>query len=169
MNCGAKSVSMATCAFEPLPILEGDDVVTKRSFALLAALSLPWSGAVAQSAEPTLQGTWKYLRNFTFVQVDADNRAYQCRIMPDLHVLFSTGQIAESGAIEWSPVRFFSLYGKEFVPSGMDWGSGTIELRNRVMFLTAPTASGTTTERMEFDKVPELPTMCIHYQSVAFE
>jgi hypothetical protein len=116
-----------------------------------------------------LQGTWKYLRNFTFVQIDAQNRAYQCRIMPDLHVLFSTGQITESGAIEWSPVRFFSLYGKEFVPSGMDWGTGAVELRNRVMFLTAPTASGTTTERMEFDKVPELPTMCIHYLTLAFE
>lgn len=141
----------------------------KTSCVLWAALSLPWSGAVAQSAEPTLQGTWKYLRNFTFVQVDAENRVYQCRIMPDLHVLFATGQIAESGVVEWSPVRFFSLYGKEFTPSGMDWGSGTIELRNRVMFLTAPTASGTTTERMEFDKVPELPTMCTHYQAAAFE
>jgi hypothetical protein len=160
---------MANCVVEPLHILEGDHVVKKTSIALLAALSLPWSAAQAQSAEPTLQGTWKYLRNFTFVQVDAQNRVYQCRIMPDLHVLFATGQIAASGAIQWTPVRFFSLYGKEFVPSGMDWGSGTIELRNRVMFLTAPTASGTSTERMEFDKVPELPTMCIHYQAIAFE
>jgi len=51
----------------------------------------------------------------------------------------------------------------------MDWGSGSIELRNRVMFLTALTLSGTSTERMEFDKVPELPTMCSHYQAIAFE
>jgi len=160
---------MAPCVIDTAPDLEGDNIVKKSIYVLLAALLLPWSGALAQSTEPVLQGTWKYLRNFTFVQIDAQNRAYQCRIMPDLHVLFSTGQITESGAIEWSPVRFFSLYGKEFVPSGMDWGSGTIELRNRVMFLTAPTASGTATERMEFDKVPELPTMCIHYQAVAFE
>lgn len=132
-------------------------------------LAMAASTAVAQPSEPTLQGTWKYLRNFTFVQVDARNRVYQCRIMPDLHVLFSTGLIADAGQIEWSPVRFFSLYGKEFVPSGMDWGSGTIELRNRVMFLTAPTLSGTSTERMEFDKVPELPTMCSYYLETAFE
>lgn len=139
------------------------------AFVLAAALGLAGSNVLAQSSEPTLQGTWKYLRNFTFVQVDAQSRVYQCRIMPDLHVLFSTGQIAEGGLIEWSPVRFFSLYGREFVPSGMDWGSGTIELRNRVMFLTGPTLSGSATERMEFDKVPELPTMCTHYQSIAFE
>ena len=141
----------------------------KSIYVLLAALLLPWSGALAQSTEPVLQGTWKYLRNFTFVQIDAQNRAYQCRIMPDLHVLFSTGQISDAGAVEWAPVRFFSLYGKEFVPSGMDWGTAAVELRNRVMFLTAPTASGTTVERMEFDKVPELPTMCIHYLTMAFE
>ena len=139
------------------------------AFALTLVMSLAGSAAVAQSPEPTLQGTWKYLRNFTFVQVDEQNRVYQCRIMPDLHVLVSTGQIAEAGLIEWSPVRFFNLYGREFVPSGMDWGSGTIELRNRVMFLTAPTLSGTATERMEFDKVPELPTMCTHYQAIAFD
>jgi len=148
---------------------QGENAVRMTAFALLAAMSLMGSAAVAQSSEPTLQGTWKYLRNFTFVQVDAQNRVYQCRIMPDLHVLFATGQIAEAGQIEWSPVRFFSLYGREFVPSGMDWGSGSIELRNRVMFLTALTLSGTSTERMEFDKVPELPTMCSHYQAIAFE
>ncbi len=86
-----------------------------------------------------------------------------------LHVLFSTGEISDSGAVEWTPVRFFSLYGKEFVPSGMNWGTGNIELRNRVMFLTAPSASGASAERMEFDKVPELPTMCTHYLAMAFE
>lgn len=137
--------------------------------ALLTAWSLSSASALAQSSAPTLQGTWKYLRNFTFVQVDEDNRVYQCRIMPDLHVVFATGQIAEGGGIQWTPVRFFSLYGKEFVPSGMDWGAGTIELRNRVMFLTAATPSGVGTERMEFDKVPELPVMCTHYLATAFE
>jgi len=160
---------MAPCVIELEPDLEGDNIVKKSIYVMLAALLLPWSGALAQSTEPVLQGAWKYLRNFTFVQIDAQNRAYQCRIMPDLHVLFSTGQISDSGAVEWAPVRFFSLYGKEFVPSGMDWGTGAVELRNRVMFLTAPTASGTTVERMEFDKVPELPTMCIHYLTMAFE
>jgi len=148
---------------------QGETAMRTTSIALTLVLSFAGSAALAQSSEPTLQGTWKYLRNFTFVEVDAQSRVYQCRIMPDLHVLFSTGQIAQSGQIEWSPVRFFSLYGKEFVPSGMDWGSGTIELRNRVMFLTAATLTGTSTERMEFDKVPELPTMCTHYRAIAFE
>lgn len=139
------------------------------SFTLAIAMSLVCSGVSSQSAEPILQGTWKYLRNFTFVQVDEQNRVYQCRIMPDLHVLLATGQIEDGGVIQWTPVRFFSLFGKEFVPSGMDWGRNTIELRDRVMFLTVPTLQTQNSERMEFDKVPELPTMCIHYQSIAFE
>jgi hypothetical protein len=143
--------------------------VNYKAIALLVAWSLSCASALAQSSAPTLLGTWKYLRNFTFVQVDENNRVYQCRIMPDLHVVFSTGQIGEGGAIDWTPVRFFSLYGKEFSPSGMEWGTGTIELRNRVMFLTAATPSGVGTERLEFDKVPELPVMCTYYQALAFE
>ena len=141
----------------------------KISTGFALTMSLMCSGAWAQTSAPTLVGTWKYLRNFTFVQVDEQNRAYQCRIMPDLHVLVATGTIEDGGVIQWTPVRFFSLYGKEFVPSGMDWGRNTIELRNRVMFLTVPTQSTQNAERMEFDKVPELPTMCTHYQSIAFE
>jgi len=148
---------------------QGEVAVRKTVSALGLAMALAASATLAQTPEPTLQGTWKYLRNFTFVQVDDRNRVYQCRIMPDLHVLFSTGVIADAGQIQWSPVRFFSLYGKEFVPSGMDWGSASIELRNRVMFLTMPTLSGAGTERMEFDKVPELPTMCTYYLATAFE
>lgn len=140
-----------------------------KALVLLTVWSLCSASAMAQTSAPTLQGTWKYLRNFTFVQVDENNRVYQCRIMPDLHVLFSTGLIGDGGAIEWTPVRFFSLYGKEFVPSGMDWGTGTIELRNRVMFLTALTPSGQGTERLEFDKVPELPVMCTYYLETAFD
>jgi hypothetical protein len=154
---------------ECVPKIRGVVDVNRKALALLSVCSLFCTTAMAQSNAPTLQGTWKYLRNFTYVQVDERNRVFQCRIMPDLHVLFSTGQISDGGAVVWTPVRFFSLYGKEFVPSGMDWGTGAIELRNRVMFLTAATPSGSGTERLEFDKVPELPVMCAYYLETAFE
>lgn len=122
----------------------------------------------AQTADPFLVGSWKYLRTFQYVHVDEQDRVFQCRISPDLHVFFATGRYQEGGVIEWEVPRFFSLYGQE-VASGQDWGTSTMELRTRVMFLTMPTASGLSTERLEFDKVPVLPTICAHYLALAFE
>ncbi len=131
--------------------------------ALGALLLMTSLHASAQNAAPGLVGNWKYLRNFTFVHLDAQDRMFQCRVMPDLNVFVATGQLAEAGAVQWNPVRFFSLYGQEVSPSGQDWGANTIELRNLVMWLTVPSAYGQSTERMEFDKVPQLPTICAHY------
>ncbi|MDP1930994.1 MAG: hypothetical protein Q8L60_06030 [Gammaproteobacteria bacterium] len=124
--------------------------------------------ASAQVAEPFLVGSWKYLRTFHYVHIDEQDRVFQCRISPDLHVVFSTGKYQEGGVIDWEVPRFFSLYGTE-MPSGQVWGRNTMELRVRVMFLTVPTVSGQSTERLEFDKVPVLPTICAHYLAIAFE
>lgn len=132
---------------------------------LLAMLAMP---ASAQSPEAGLQGTWKYLRNFTYVNIDERGRVFQCRILPDLNLFISTGQIGAASEVQWQPVRFFSLYGKEVSPSGQDWGRATIELRALVMFLT-PAEPGPGLQRMEFDKVPQLPTLCAHYLQVSFE
>lgn len=131
-------------------------------------LSLFGCNASAQIADPFLVGSWKYLRTFQYVHVDEQDKVFQCQISPDLHVFFSTGTYQEGGVIEWEVPRFFSLYGQE-MPSGRDWGTSTMELRTRVMFLTMPTASGQSTERLEFDKVPVLPTICAHYLALAFE
>lgn len=132
---------------------------------LLAALVAP---AHAQSPETGLLGTWKYLRNFTYVNVDEQGRIFQCRILPDLNLFIGTGQIAADSEVQWQPVRFFSLYGKEVSPSGQDWGRDTIELRRLVMFLS-PIDAGPSAQRMEFDKVPQLPTLCAHYLEMSFE
>lgn len=131
----------------------------------LCVLTLPVS---AQHADPGLQASWKYLRNFTFVHVDERDRIFQCRIVPELHVFFATGVIAEGGQVAWDPVRFFTLYGEEYSPSGQDWGVNTIELRGRVMFLTLPPVNGREPERMEFDRVSRLPTLCEHYLNIAW-
>ena len=103
------------------------------------------------------------------MHVDDQDRIFQCRIVPELHVFFSTGVIAAQGQVTWDTVRFFTLYGEEYSPSGQDWGVNTIELRGRVMFLTLPPVSGRDPERMEFDMVPKLPTICEHYLSLAWE
>lgn len=131
-------------------------------------LGLLGCNASAQLADPVLVGSWKYLRSFQYVHVDEQDRVFQCRISPDLHVFFAVGKYQEGGVIEWEVPRFFSLYGQE-VASGQDWGTSTMELRSRVMFLTMPTSSGLATERLEFDKVPVLPTICAHYLAIAFE
>lgn len=117
----------------------------------------------AQSVDSGLQGSWKYLRNFTYVHVDERDRIFQCRILPDLNVLTATASIKEDGAVAWEPVRFFSLYGQELSPSYQDWGRNRIELRNRIMFLNVLAASGEALESMEFDHVPQLPTLCAYY------
>ena len=130
-------------------------------------LTLQALPASAQSLESGLIGTWKYLRNFTYVNVDEQGRIFQCRILPDLNVLISTGQIATDSLVQWQPVRFFSLYGKEVSPSGQDWGRDTIELRRLVMFLN-PVDPGPLSQRMEFDRVPQLPTLCEHYLAISF-
>jgi len=130
-------------------------------------LTLQAMPASAQSLESGLIGTWKYLRNFTYVNVDEQGRIFQCRILPDLNVLISTGQIATDSLVQWQPVRFFSLYGKEVSPSGQDWGRDTIELRRLVMFLN-PVDPGPLSQRMEFDRVPQLPTLCEHYLAISF-
>ncbi len=135
-----------------------------RSLALLlAVLALP---ASAQSPEAGLVGTWKYLRNFTYVNVDDRGRVFQCRILPDLNLFISTGQITSNSEVLWQPVRFFSLYGQEVSPSGQDWGLDTIELRRLVMFLN-PVDPGPRGQPMEFDKVPQLPTLCAHYLALS--
>ena len=144
------------------------DQLTGRIWAaalLLALLAMP---ASAQSVEPGLLGTWKYLRNFTYVNVDEQGRIFQCRILPDLNLFISTGQIASNSEVQWRPVRFFSLYGREVSPSGQDWGRDTIELRRLVMFLN-PIDPGPLSTRMEFDRVPQLPTLCAHYLAMSFE
>lgn len=132
---------------------------------LLTLLAMP---ASAQSVEPGLLGSWKYLRTFTYVNVDEQGRIFQCRILPDLNLFISTGQIAANSEVQWQPVRFFSLYGQEVSPSGQDWGRDTIELRRLVMFLS-PVDPGPLSQRMEFDKVPQLPTLCAHYLAMSFE
>lgn len=138
--------------------------------AILGSLTLGAiaTNATAQVAPTGLVGNWKYLRSFQFVHVDEQDRVFQCRISPDLHVVFGIGKYQDGGVIEWEVPRFFSLYGQE-VASGQDWGSSTMELRTRVMFLTMPSASGNSTERLEFDRVPTLPTICAHYLELAFE
>jgi hypothetical protein len=132
---------------------------------LFALLAMP---ASAQSPEAGLVGTWKYLRNFTYVNIDERGRIFQCRILPDLNLFTSTGQIAADSEVQWEPVRFFSLYGKEVSQSGQDWGRDTVELRRLVMFLN-PLDPGPMSQRMEFDKVPQLPTLCAHYLAMSFE
>ncbi len=130
---------------------------------LLAVLS---ANTMAQEFEEGLVGTWKYLRNFTYVNVDANANVFQCRILPDLNLYLATGAITEGGQVNWDPVRFFSLYGEEVSPSGQDWGEGEIELRTRIMFLSGQNATATGIERREFDKVANLPTICAHYLSM---
>lgn len=132
---------------------------------LVALLGMP---ASAQSPEVGLLGAWKYLRNFTYVNVDEQGRIFQCRILPDLNLFISTGKIAAGSVVQWQPVRFFSLYGQEVSPSGQDWGRDTIELRRQVMFLS-PVDPRPLSQRMEFDKVPQLPTLCAHYLAMSFE
>lgn len=124
---------------------------------------------IAQSVNPGLLGSWKYLRNFTYVSVDAQDRIFQCRILPDLNVYFAGGKIDDLGVVTWGPVRFFSLYGAEVAPSGQEWSEGAIELRTQVMFLTGPGPNSLSNARREFDRVPSLPTICGHYLSIALD
>ena len=131
-------------------------------------MSLQAMPARAQNFEPGLVGAWKYLRNFTYVNVDEQGRVFQCRILPDLNLFISTAQIAQNSEVLWEPVRFFSLYGQEVSPSGQDWGLDTMELRRLVMFLN-PVDPGPRAQRMEFDRVPQLPTLCAHYLALSFE
>ncbi len=140
----------------------------RQSFTLAVLLALLAPSASAQTPEAGLIGTWKYLRNFTYVDVDAQGRVFQCRILPDLNLFISTAQIASNAEVLWEPVRFFSLYGREVSPSGQDWGLDTIELRRLVMFLN-PVDPGPGVQRMEFDKVPQLPTLCAHYLALSRE
>ncbi len=138
-----------------------------RRLTKVALLCLLCANASGQGAEQGLQGTWKYLRAFNYVHVDEQDRLFQCRVDTDLNVQFATATYQSGGTIEWSPVRFFGLYGQE-VPSGREWGTNTIELKSRIMFLTASAANGQGTVREEYDKVATLPTICEHYRRLAF-
>ncbi|MDO9316695.1 MAG: hypothetical protein Q7V56_00655 [Gammaproteobacteria bacterium] len=139
-----------------------------RSVIQAGLLCLLCAEASGQTAEQGLLGSWKYLRAFNYVHVDERDRVFQCRLDTDLNVQFATAIYQAGGVIEWTPVRFFSLYGQE-VPSGREWGTNTIELRSRIMFLTVPAANGQGTAREEYDKVATLPTICEHYRQMAFE
>ncbi len=132
-------------------------------------LGLLCVGVPSQAAEQSAQGTWKYLRAFNFVHVDAENRVFQCRFDTDFNVQFATALYQSDGSIEWTPVRFFSLYGQEVVIPDRGWGINTMEVRARIMFLTVPRTNGDGTERQEYDKVATLPTICEHYRQIAFE
>lgn len=139
-----------------------------RRLTQFALLCLVCANASGQVAEQGLQGTWKYLRAFNYVHVDDQDRLFQCRVDTDLNVQFATALYQADGTVEWSPVRFFGLYGQE-VPSGREWGTNIIELRSRIMFLTVPATNGQGTAREEYDKVATLPTICEHYRRLAFE
>lgn len=146
---------------------EGIEMMKKLTLACL--LSLAGADVNAQLAEQGLQGSWKFLQSFTYVHVDEQDRVFQCRIDSDMNVRFATSVYQAGGAIEWSPVRFFSLYGREVVPSGTEWGMNTMELRTRIMFLDGTSTDAQSLDRMEFDKVATLPTLCEHYRQIAFE
>lgn len=131
-------------------------------------LALCSAGIMAQNTDTGLRGTWKFLSNFTYVHIDDQDRAFQCRVGLDLNVYIATGLLSE-GFVNWQPARFFSLYGREVTPSGQDWGQNSIELRTRIMFMTAPSPSGQSMIRMEFDRLPQLPTICSHYLAMVFD
>lgn len=133
--------------------------------ALLAVLALP---VAAQDIKSQMQGTWKYLGAWSFVDVDDQGRAYQCRLDQDTNVFFATGNVEVDGSILWSRPRFFSLYGKEVTLTNEDWGRSQAEIRGRVMFLSGPPTLWQNGTRLEYDRVPELPTLCVHYRSIAF-
>ncbi|MES3007651.1 MAG: hypothetical protein V4751_07765 [Pseudomonadota bacterium] len=140
-----------------------------RKLIQIGLLCLMSVDAQSQAAEPGPQGTWKYLRAFNFVHVDAQDRVFQCRFDTDFNVQFATARYQAGGSIEWTPVRFFSLYGQEVVIPDRNWGINTMEVRARIMFLTVPKLNGEGTERQEYDKVATLPTICEHYRQIAFE
>ena len=132
---------------------------------ILALLSV---SASAQDIAQQMQGTWKYLGAYSFVDVDEQGRAYQCRLDRDTNVFFATGMVESDGSIEWSKPRFFSLYGKEVILESENWGRSQAEVRGRVMFLSGPPTLWQNGTRLEYDRVAELPTLCLHYQPVAF-
>lgn len=139
----------------------------------ILAMCLTASTVAAQSTKHDwvlgLQGAWKYLGGYVFVNVDEDGRAFQCRIDRDMNIYFSTAELAVDGAVSWELPRFFSIYGKELVPSGQIWSNAKIDLRGRIMFMDTAGSVNQAAERLEFDKVPELPTICSHYLALAFE
>jgi|GEM_PF-649539 len=135
------------------------------AFALVALLAAP---ASAQDLASQMQGTWKYLGAWSFVDVDEQGRAYQCRLDQDTNVFFATGNVDSDGGILWTTPRFFSLYGKEVSLRNEDWGRSQAEIRGRVMFLSGPPSLWQNGTRLEYDRVPELPTLCVHYRSIAF-
>ncbi len=139
-----------------------------KSLATILLLCMCAGRAGAQGSGENLQGNWKFLGGYEFVHVDDEDRVFQCRIDLNMNVFFATANIQADGVIEWGVPRFFSIYGKE-VASGQVWGDAKIELKGRIMFLEANGAPGRSIDRREFDKVPELPTICDHYLALAFE
>lgn len=130
---------------------------------LLAVLPLsPVSVVIAQESTANPSGNWKYLGGYTFVHIDENQRAFQCRIDRDMNVYFATSQVMD-GELEWSPTRFFSIYGDEVALSGQTWGKGSVEHKGRILFLNGSTPSGNSTVRLELDPVASLPTVCQHY------
>lgn len=133
--------------------------------ALAALLALPVG---AQEMASQMQGSWKYLGAWSFVEVDEQGKAYQCRLDRDTNVFFATGNVEPDGGIQWSKPRFFSLYGKEVVLTSEDWGRSQAEINGRVLFLSGPPTLWQNGTRLEYDRVEALPTLCLHYRSIAF-
>lgn len=118
--------------------------------------------ATAQDSPSNMHGSWKYLGGYTFIHIDEEQRAFQCRIDRDMNVYFATSQL-QDGALEWSSTRFFSIYGSEVDLSGQTWGESGIEFRGRILLLDTLTPERNTSERLELDPVAALPTICLHY------
>lgn len=137
-------------------------------YAATGLVALLAVSAGAQDIAGQMKGTWKYLGAWSFVEVDEQGRAYQCRMDRDTNVFFATGNVEPDGSIQWTKPRFFSLYGKEVVLESEDWGRSQAEVKERVMFLSGPPTLWQNGTRLEYDRVPELPTLCLHYRPIAF-
>src|SRR5690606_10502673 len=133
-----------------------------------AMLILLTPAALAQDIASQMQGTWKYLGAWSFVEVDEQGRAYQCRLDRDTNVFFATGNVEADGSILWTPPRFFSLYGEEVTLTNEDRGRSQPEIRGRDRLLSGPPTLWQNGTRLEYDRVRALPTLCVHYRSVAF-
>jgi len=134
-------------------------------FGLLVVFS---SAAFGQNDAAAPNGNWKYLGGYTFVHIDQSQRAFQCRIDRDMNVYFSVAKVTD-GQVEWSPTRYFSIYGQEIDLSGPSWGKGSIEHRGRILLLNSLTPTGDSNERLELDPVATLPTICEHYLQISYE
>lgn len=134
----------------------------------LGSLLVISSTAFGQNDAAGPRGNWKYLGGYTFVHIDENQRAFQCRIDRDMNVYFAVAKV-KRGHVEWSPTRYFSIYGQEIDLSGQSWGKGSIEHRGRILFLNSLTPTGDSNERLELDPVATLPTICEHYLQISYE